>query len=91
MPLLSSDDVCVRYPTHVDEAAEVCRRLAGALLQGRHLGSVAHWSAEQGLTKYQMALLIARRFGLPADHVRAGDRTRRPGTARSTAASTART
>ncbi|MFF8732327.1 sugar nucleotide-binding protein [Streptomyces sp. NPDC015171] len=67
------DDVCVRYPTHVDEAAEVCRRLAGALLQGQCLGSVAHWSAEQGMTKYRMALLIARRFHLPADHVRAGD------------------
>ncbi|MEV7681506.1 SDR family oxidoreductase [Streptomyces sp. NPDC088341] len=67
------DDVCVRYPTHADEAAEVCRRLAVALLQGQRAGSVAHWSAEQGLTKYQMGLLIARRFGLPADHVRAGD------------------
>ncbi|MER7098937.1 sugar nucleotide-binding protein [Streptomyces humidus] len=67
------DDVCVRYPTHADEAAEVCRRLAGALLQGQRLGSVAHWSAEQGLTKYRMALLIARRFHLPADHVRAGE------------------
>jgi dTDP-4-dehydrorhamnose reductase len=67
------DDVCVRYPTHVDEAAEVCRRLADALLRGEHLGSVVHWSAEQGLTKYRMALLIARRFGLPAGHVRAGD------------------
>lgn len=67
------DDVCVRYPTHADEAAEVCRRLAVALLQGQRAGSVAHWSAEQGLTKYRMALLIARRFGLPANHVRAGD------------------
>ncbi|MGA5578381.1 dTDP-4-dehydrorhamnose reductase family protein [Streptomyces koyangensis] len=67
------DDVCVRYPTHADEAAEVCRQLAGALLQGQRLGSVAHWSAEQGLTKYRMALLIARRFHLPADQVRAGD------------------
>ncbi|HEY8981121.1 MAG TPA: SDR family oxidoreductase [Streptomyces sp.] len=67
------DDVCVRYPTHVDEAAEVCRRIAGALLQGQFLGSVAHWSAEQGLTKYRMALLIARRFGLPADHLSAGN------------------
>ncbi|MFF0430293.1 dTDP-4-dehydrorhamnose reductase family protein [Streptomyces sp. NPDC004520] len=66
------DDVCVRYPTHADEAAEVCRRLAGALLHGRHPGRVVHWSAEQGLTKYRMALLIARRFGLPAGHVRAG-------------------
>ncbi|MGX1797921.1 dTDP-4-dehydrorhamnose reductase family protein [Streptomyces albidoflavus] len=66
------DDVCVRYPTHVDETAEVCRRLAGALLQGQRLGSVTHWSAEQGLTKYRMALLIARRFHLPAGHVSAG-------------------
>ncbi|MEV6680630.1 SDR family oxidoreductase [Streptomyces erythrochromogenes] len=67
------DDVCVRYPTHVDEAAEVCRRLAGALLAGERLGSVVHWSAEQGLTKYRMALRIAQRFGLPAGHIRPGD------------------
>ncbi|MFD3909975.1 dTDP-4-dehydrorhamnose reductase family protein [Streptomyces sp. NPDC058603] len=67
------DDVCVRYPTHADEAAEVCRRLAGALLRGQRLGSVAHWSAEQGFTKYQMAVLIAHRFGLSADHIRAGE------------------
>jgi hypothetical protein len=45
--------MCVRYPTHVDEAAEVYRRLAGALLQGEHLGSVAHWS---------MAVLTALAF-----------------------------
>lgn len=67
------DDVCVRYPTHADEAAEVCRRLTGALLHGQHLGSVSHWSADQGFTKYQLALLIARRFSLPAEHIRAGD------------------
>ncbi|MDD9383103.1 SDR family oxidoreductase [Streptomyces sp. ZAF1911] len=67
------DDVCVRYPTHADEAAEVCRLIAGALLHGQHLGTVAHWSAEQGFTKYQMARLIARRFGLSADHIRAGE------------------
>jgi dTDP-4-dehydrorhamnose reductase len=67
------DDVCVRYPTHADEAAEVCRRIAGALLHGQCRGSVVHWSAEQGFTKYQTALLIARRFGLSADHLRAGE------------------
>ncbi|MEU9371654.1 SDR family oxidoreductase [Streptomyces avermitilis] len=67
------DDVCVRYPTHADDAAEVCRRFAGALLRGQRLGSVAHWSAEQGFTKYRTALLIARRFDLPAGHIRAGE------------------
>ncbi|MFC5253081.1 dTDP-4-dehydrorhamnose reductase family protein [Streptomyces nigrescens] len=67
------DDVCVRYPTHTDEAAEVCRWLAGALVRGQRLGAVAHWSAEQGFTKYQMAVLIADRFGLPAGHIRPGE------------------
>ncbi|MEE4494979.1 MULTISPECIES: dTDP-4-dehydrorhamnose reductase family protein [unclassified Streptomyces] len=67
------DDVCVRYPTHADEAAEVCRRLAEALVQGQHLGSVAHWSAQQGYTKYRMALLIARQFGLAANRIHAGE------------------
>ncbi|MDF5756749.1 SDR family oxidoreductase [Spongiactinospora sp. TRM90649] len=66
------DDDCVRYPTHANEAAEVCRWIAGAQLQGRYLGSVCHWSAEQGFTKYEMVVMIARRFGLPAVHVRAG-------------------
>ncbi|MFJ5850589.1 dTDP-4-dehydrorhamnose reductase family protein [Streptomyces sp. NPDC092903] len=66
------DDVCVRYPTHADETAEVCRRLADALVQGQHLGGVAHWSAQQGYTKYRMALLIARHFGLVANRVHAG-------------------
>ncbi|MCX4966286.1 sugar nucleotide-binding protein [Streptomyces sp. NBC_00654] len=73
------DDVCVRYPTHVDEAAEVCSQLARSLLEGKGLGSVAHWSAEHGLTKYRMALLIARRFGLPVDHVRGGVADAAPG------------
>ncbi|WP_073950134.1 dTDP-4-dehydrorhamnose reductase family protein [Streptomyces kebangsaanensis] len=67
------DDVCVRYPTHADEAAEVCRWIAAAQLRGQCLGSVCHWSAEQGFTKYRMAVLIARRFGLPTDHIRAGE------------------
>ncbi|MFI7094846.1 dTDP-4-dehydrorhamnose reductase family protein [Streptomyces lydicus] len=70
---IEMDDVCVRYPTHADEAAEVCRRLAGSLLRGQRQGSVSHWSAEQGLTKYQMAQLIARRFSLSAGHIRPGE------------------
>ncbi|WP_116209316.1 dTDP-4-dehydrorhamnose reductase family protein [Streptomyces olivoreticuli] len=65
------DDVCVRYPTHVDEAAEVCRWLA-AQSKGQYLGSVAHWSAEHGFTKYRMGLMIAQHFGIAPDHIKAG-------------------
>ncbi|MGW6208941.1 dTDP-4-dehydrorhamnose reductase family protein [Streptomyces sp. NPDC055089] len=66
------DDVCVRYPTHVYEAAEVCRRLGALMLLGRQLGSVNHWSAQDGYTKFAMGVLIARRFSLPAGNLRAG-------------------
>ncbi|MGW8700166.1 dTDP-4-dehydrorhamnose reductase family protein [Streptomyces eurythermus] len=66
------DDVCIRYPTHVDDAAQVCRRLATAQVQGRLVGTVHHWSAAQGFTKYQMGLLIARRFHFPPGHIKAG-------------------
>ncbi|MFI2030528.1 dTDP-4-dehydrorhamnose reductase family protein [Streptomyces buecherae] len=69
---LELDDVCVRYPTHADEAAEVCRRLAEALLHGQCTASVIHWSASQGFTKYRLALMVARRFGLSDEHIRAG-------------------
>lgn len=67
------DNQCVRYPTHADEAAETSRLLAETLLSGQRLASVAHWSAAEGFTKYQIALLIARRFGLTTGHIRAGD------------------
>ncbi|MER0240865.1 SDR family oxidoreductase [Streptomyces sp. HSW2009] len=70
---LELDDVCVRYPTHVDEAAEVCRRLAEALLHGQCTASVIHWSAAQGFTKYRLALVVAHRFGLSDERIRAGE------------------
>ncbi|MFF5438789.1 dTDP-4-dehydrorhamnose reductase family protein [Streptomyces achromogenes] len=66
------DDACIRYPTHVDDAAQVCRRLATAQIQGRLVGTVHHWSAEHGFTNYQMGLLIARHFGFPPGHIKAG-------------------
>ncbi|MFJ7586940.1 dTDP-4-dehydrorhamnose reductase family protein [Streptomyces sp. NPDC097617] len=66
------DDVCLRYPTHAQEAAEVCRRLAGVLLEGQRLGSVNHWGAQEAFTKYQLAVLITRAFGLPIGRLRAG-------------------
>ncbi|MEU6928927.1 SDR family oxidoreductase [Streptomyces sp. NPDC046374] len=66
------DDVCVRYPTHADEAADVCRRLAGVLLDGQRLGSLNHWGGQEAFTKYEMAVLITRAFGLPIGRLRAG-------------------
>jgi dTDP-4-dehydrorhamnose reductase len=66
------DDVCIRYPTHVDDAAQVCRRLVTAQVEGRLVGIVHHWSAEQGFTKYQLGLMIARSLGFPPGHIKAG-------------------
>ncbi|MEV4502596.1 dTDP-4-dehydrorhamnose reductase family protein [Streptomyces klenkii] len=66
------DDVCVRYPTHVDEAAEVCRWLASARTQDQYLGSIVHWSAEHGFTKYRMGLVIAQHFGIAPGRIKAG-------------------
>ncbi|CAM5307812.1 NAD(P)-dependent oxidoreductase [Streptomyces abikoensis] len=66
------DDVCVRYPTHVEEAAEVCRWLAGAHSKGQYIGSVVHWSAEHGFTKYRMGLMIAEHFGITPGRIKAG-------------------
>ncbi|MFI9423316.1 dTDP-4-dehydrorhamnose reductase family protein [Streptomyces achromogenes] len=68
------DDACIRYPTHVDDAAQVCRRLATAQVQGRLVGTVHHWSAQHGFTNYQIGLRIARHFCLPAGHIKAGVR-----------------
>ena len=56
-----------RYPTHVRDVSRVC----AALVQEHEkaAGSVWHFSARECLTKYGMACVIAKVFGLPHDHL----------------------
>ncbi|CAH1268492.1 MAT2B [Branchiostoma lanceolatum] len=58
-----------RYPTHVGDVAAVCRQLAEKRLQDPSLHGVFHWSGDEEMTKYTMAVAMAEVFNLPSSHL----------------------
>ena len=59
-----------RYPTHVQDVAEVCKCLCSRQWAEPGVGAgVWHCSGEDRLTKYSMACIIGRELGLPTDHL----------------------
>ncbi|XP_065834213.1 methionine adenosyltransferase 2 subunit beta-like [Oscarella lobularis] len=59
-----------RYPTSVDDVAVVCRQIADKRLVGSDsVRGVYHWSGPDEMTKYDMAVEMAKLFDLPAEHV----------------------
>lgn len=63
------DDWQVRYPTHVDDVARVCRQLSERKMKHCGLTGTWHFSSEERYTKYQIVQTIGRLFGLSTDHV----------------------
>ena len=58
-----------RYPTHTDDVASVILAMAERKIKGENLGGIFHWSGDENMTKYDMAIAMANVFGLETDHI----------------------
>lgn len=63
-------DYEIRYPTHVDDVAEVCFRLiAKAFQQPNTVTGIYHCSGRDAMTKYRMIEIISDTLHLPMGHI----------------------
>ncbi|EDV24612.1 uncharacterized protein TRIADDRAFT_25402 [Trichoplax adhaerens] len=58
-----------RYPTYVGDVAVVIRQISDKTLQDENFYGIWHWSGLEELTKYQMALKIAKAFNIDYKHL----------------------
>ncbi|XP_076467753.1 methionine adenosyltransferase 2 subunit beta-like [Babylonia areolata] len=71
------DETCImsdyerRYPTHCKDIASVLKQLADKKIQGADIAGVYHWSGDEMMTKYDMAVAMAKAFSLSPDHIQA--------------------
>lgn len=70
-----------RYPTHCDDIAVVLRQLAEKKTEGADINGIYHWSGDENMTKYDMAVAMAEAFGIPTSHIQA-DKTASGGAVR---------
>jgi len=64
------DDEAIRYPTHVEDVANVIAGLAERLSLDEDLNGIFHWSSDSPYTKYQMALVMADVMGVDRSMIR---------------------
>lgn len=60
-----------RFPTNCDDVAYVVRQLAEKRLQDKSIKGIFHWSGDENMTKYDMAVTMATAFGIPTNHIQA--------------------
>jgi len=66
---LKLDHYHLRYPTHVkDIASAIVLLLRKRLEAPGSIKGVYQWRGDEQLTKYDMAVMMAREFGLPSEH-----------------------
>lgn len=58
-----------RFPTHCDDVAFVIQQLAERRLKDSSIKGIFHWSNDENMTKYDMAVTMADLCGLPSDHI----------------------
>lgn len=62
-------DYELRFPTHCNDVALVCRQMAEHSLQNPTWGGIFHWSNDEHFTKFTIAKIIAELFDLPSGHL----------------------
>lgn len=62
-------DYELRFPTHCDDVALVCRQMAEYSLQHPTWSGIYHWSNEESFTKFTITKIMAEIFNLPSDHL----------------------
>ncbi|XP_060575004.1 methionine adenosyltransferase 2 subunit beta-like isoform X2 [Ruditapes philippinarum] len=58
-----------RFPTLVDDIAYVIRELSEKKLQDPEIKGIFHWSNNEVYTKYDMAVTMAKAFGISTEHI----------------------
>lgn len=71
-----AEDWAMRYPAHADDVARAVALIAERLMQtaAHAAGGAYHFAGSEQLTKYAMALIIARELGVEASLVQADPR-----------------
>jgi S-adenosylmethionine synthetase len=66
---IAYDNVQVRFPTLVDDVAFVARRLSEQKMDHCGLSGIWHWSGNEAMTKYGIAVRLGTILGLDHSHV----------------------
>ena len=62
-------DYELRFPTHCNDVALVCRQMAEYSLQNPTWSGIFHWSNDEKFTKFDITKIIAELFDLPSGHL----------------------
>ncbi|KAJ0066403.1 hypothetical protein NL108_013035, partial [Boleophthalmus pectinirostris] len=65
----SLDHTQQRFPTEARDVARVCSNICSRRTQDPSVRGVFHYSAQEQMTKYEMAKAIGDAFHLPSDHI----------------------
>ncbi len=65
------DAWAIRYPTLVDDIGVVCRGLIEHRARNPRFGGTVHWSGDEPMTKYDMAVAMAPHLGYDPAHLTA--------------------
>ncbi|SHF53806.1 S-adenosylmethionine synthetase [Microbulbifer donghaiensis] len=63
------DDWAIRYPTSVEDVAQVLEQCLLKSKAGTRFAGTYHWSGDIACTRYQLAKLVAESCALTADHL----------------------
>ena len=66
---VSIDHWAIRCPTWVDDVAVVCRQLIDYHLSNPNFSGTFHWSADEPMTKYEIAQIMAEALDYPTSHL----------------------
>ncbi|CAG5133404.1 unnamed protein product [Candidula unifasciata] len=58
-----------RYPTLCSDVADAVRVLVNSRVKSADLTGIFHWSGDEMMTKYNMAVTMAELFGIPTQHI----------------------
>ncbi|BFZ15005.1 hypothetical protein BsWGS_18043 [Bradybaena similaris] len=58
-----------RYPTLCSDLAEAIKILVNSRVKNSDLTGIFHWSGDEMMTKYDMALTMAQLFGISTQHI----------------------
>jgi S-adenosylmethionine synthetase len=58
-----------RYPTSCSDVGEAIKVLVDSRVKNPHLTGIFHWSGNEEMTKYEMALAMADLFGIPSQNI----------------------
>lgn len=66
----NQDDYARRFPTHVDDIANVIRQVLDKKIENPNLNGIFHWSGKECFTKYGMCKAICNVFNMPDAHLK---------------------